>query len=87
MTLLISLGRVGGSENWAAGMPDMFCSADASWLLMGSRQGASVHTTVFDQFSFRTYFKEELPQVFRHSCRSYGLESHAIPNFIVTTTR
>jgi len=32
MTLLISLGRVGGSENWAAGMPDMFGSADAPWL-------------------------------------------------------
>ena len=44
---------------------------------MGSRQGASVHTTVFGQFSFCIYFKEELPQVFRHSCRSYGLESHA----------
>jgi len=48
-------------------------------LMMGSRQGASVsvHATVFGQFSFRIYFKEELPQVFRHSCRSYGLESHA----------
>jgi len=32
MMLLFSLGRVGGSENWAAGMPDMFCSADAPWL-------------------------------------------------------
>ena len=44
-------------------------------LMMGSRQGASVsvHATVFGQFSFRIYFKEELPQVFRHSCRSYGL--------------
>jgi len=57
-------------------MPDMFCSADLLGL-MESRQGASVHTTVFGQFSFRIYFKEELPQIFRHSCRSYGLESHA----------
>jgi len=35
MTLLFSLGSggvVGGSENWAAGMSDMFCSADAPWL-------------------------------------------------------
>ena len=54
------------------------CSALLMLLgLMGSRQGASVHTTVFGQFSFRIYFKEELPQVFRHFCRSYGLESHA----------
>jgi len=62
MTLLFSLGRVGGSENWAAGMPDMFCSADAPWLDGITPRSISSHTTVFGQFSFRIYFKEELPR-------------------------
>jgi len=59
---------------------------------MGSRQGgASVHTTVFGQFSFRTYiyFKEELHQVIQALLQILRTREPRPPrhsNFIIIAT-